>query len=327
MTPSIVANLILKMSSLGWLNAALQQYLSKIQSSAPPTIAPIGDYVPPFAGGQCSTNYMVVISYIDSASVVREQTYTSLSGAIIAPNIIGNNWGFTHMSGANRIRKGVFDTDYYSLYSFVVSRVDGLPDNCGNLPNPNPIAINPDGGMVDGAYAPIASNQIVPAALPVLAPSAITAILAALRNAANLAILAAQLADALKAILDFLKEIEDKDPSKKAIKSRDLGAIEKDGFLRLYPSVRGDSIAINLDLRFYSIPSWKRDTILGNKSPNRYHNLGRILFVSETLGIINEIELVYTINSIPIPENAIGFYYHLGLDGIAKAYSTAFYLE
>jgi hypothetical protein len=213
------------------------------------------------------------------------------------------------------------------LQSVQLLRADNATDTGGNVPNPNPIVLNPDGGSVASDYPTSSPIELVPAALPVLAPATITALLAALANAANLAAIAANLAELIKLILDWMKEYEGKDPSKRSLVYRELGAIEKDGFIRFYPFVRGKSIAISLDVRFYSLPVWKKDTTLGSKSPNRYRDLGRILFVSETFGIIEEKELTYGVNSIPIPESAIGCYYHLGLDGVAKAYVNCFYLE
>jgi len=239
---------------------------------------------------------------------------------------------------------GLANDTYNAIVTiYNIRREDGLADTGGNLPNPNPVISDPDTGYQDSPYvtAPettLVDNStveaIVPAAPLALVPATLSGLLALLRAAASIAELAQRIADLieglyslLKTILDFLRELEKLFPRKKSVTMRELGSISKDGFLRLYPIGRSSLQAISLDLRLTSIPLWKKDMTFGSKSPNRYVGLGRILFVSETMGIISGVDLEYSINSIPIPENAIGFYYHLGLDGSVQGVTNCFYLK
>lgn len=267
-----VASLLLGMGNLG-LN--LLGYLQTTQPPAPPTMGYQAPYIPPFTGGQCvGVEYRVDWTILADVYGIRNASAINLVAPIkkiyfVQPTPLNTQW-FARIEygegGVVNTYGGDFGDPNLRLTTVsgpTITRMDGLPDNCGNLPNPNPLTFDPDGGFANSAYPTTTPTEIVPSALPILAPSAIAAILAALRNAANLAVLAANLADALKTILDWIKEIDDKDSSKKAVVSRNLGAIERDGFLRLYPLVRHKSIAINLDLRFYLVPIWKRDTVLG----------------------------------------------------------------
>ena len=337
------------LSAYGGFLINIGNYLSGTQSDAPATSGRQPPYIPPFTGGQSiGIEYYVKFTQTTVSSpyggngnsrIVDRSDLNTFIGKItgIESGVFNNMSIFRVFHGNNQVsvvntgggdyNASSFGGTIYSYSNIEFLRKDGQPDVGGNVPNPNPAILNPDGGAVDGEYPSGNSTEIVPAALPVLAPNTVAAILAALRNAANLAALAANIADAIEKILEWIKEREDNDPKKKRLVSRQLGAIKKDGFLRLYPFARNGSQAINLDIRFYDIPIWKKDMQLGEKSPNYYYDLARVLFVSETYGIINSIEINYTINSIPIPESAIGFYYHLGLDGIGKAYATAFYLE
>lgn len=327
------------LSAYGGFLINIGNYLSGTQPNAPETTGYQTPYTPPFSGGQCA-NVRYQPSFTYSQPGIRPNTGSygsgdgSFYGKIQAIESVPNtgNIRIIHRDGTTQFTPaGMFSgngAEYtIALTNIVLTPLDGATDNCGNLPNPNPSVLNPDGGSIDSAYPTVEPTEIVPAALPILAPGTVAALLAALGNAANLAAIAANLADLLDYILKWIDEREKNDPKKKNLVTRNLGAIEKDGFLRLYPFDRNGSQAINLDMRFYQIPIWKKDTLLGSKSPNRYRELGRILFVSETLGIIEEIDISYTLNSIPIPESAIGFYYHLGLEGTAKAYTTVFYLE
>jgi hypothetical protein len=322
------------LSAYGGFLIDVGAYLSGTQSPAPTTTGIQNPYTPPFSGGQCEgISYRIGYSGNASFGAAFGYAETTMNGAILAIQIrdqIGDTTAYSYFlrnSSGTEVLMGSFPKAYPITWTVTITRTDNAPDVCTNPYNPNPSVLNPDGGSVDSAYPTVEPSEIVPALLPVLAPSTVAAIVAALKNAANLAVLAANLADLLKYITDWIEERERNDPKKKKVVSRELGAIEKDGFLRFYPFARNGSQAVNLDVRFYQVPLWKKDTLLGGKSPNRYRELARILFVSETFGIIQEIDISYSINSIPIPESAIGFYYHLGLDGIAKAYTTAFYLE
>jgi len=219
-----------------------------------------------------------------------------------------------------------------------ITRADSAPDTCGNRPNPNP-QTNPSTDGIADSTAPSADaiddTPIYEGAPLVAIPSfaaAITAAIAAIRAATNALAAVQAIADAIEAIsklLDRLKEFLDgvENPENRSIFRYDFGSIEFDGFLRLYPFVNTAKFKAELlDLQFLSIPTYY-GKYFGVKSPNfyRFKELGYIAFVSPTFGVLSQVPLEFGRCSIPVPEDSIGFFFHLGLEGGIIANISCFY--
>ena len=222
----------------------------------------------------------------------------------------------------------------YSLSSEVL-------DSCGNLPNPNPAPSIGEDGIADSGSPNLDDDPIVVTGSPIVPlPNFYTALLAAIA-AAKAAIDALNaiksIADAIKAIgdiLDAIKDVldgirKDRDDGNKQISRHSFGSISRDGYLRLYPEVSlSEKKAVYLDLIFLSIPVGY-GKYFGNKSPNyyRFKSLGHIAFTSPTFGIMEVHPLEFSRISLQVPENATGFYYHIGLEGSIVANCSAYYRE
>lgn len=339
---------------LGGLNYLRRQLLP----SAPVT-EPVGEpYTPPATGGQCSgvmykvtgfnlktlnANGSTVVNYgrINSGyqflapfKDAKVEFFDGLVNVIITSgnNVRGNLFG-VGSQGATKAE----------LTSVTIVRVDGQADTCGNVPNPNPSpSIATDGIATSTPPNPnnflplIAGIAAATAASFLAAKAAAAAALAAAKAAAiggNVADAIAKLADALAEILKLLDELEkkkdeEKDEEKTVLK-HDFGRVEKDGFLRLYPDENLTKLKLSyVDIQVENIPSYL-GKYFGQKSPNyyRYKPLGYISFVSPTFGILETRQIDFRRVSLNPPENAFGFFYHFGLNGILKANLTGFYVK
>ena len=250
--------------------------------------------------------------------------------------------------GTNQLRIGL---DNYSVLKSNIT-IDaviprGFTDNCGDLPNPNPSPSISDDGIADSPSPNLDSAPIVIEAAPlIILPSfaaALAAALAAARNALDALDAIKAVARALEALSDLLnKKNDDENEKEKEKKDKqdtiryEFGSIQRDGFLRLYPQSNLLKYkAQQLDISFATIPSYL-GKYFGKFSPNYYRykptsnlisSLGYISFVSPTFGVLSTHHLEFRRTSIKVPENSIGFYYHLGLDGALTANAFAFYTK
>lgn len=321
-------------------------------SDAPP-------YVPPFLGGQCVTTYRLRGTVFNPATGQNQPwVINGIQGKItsIQPfNDEGANGCGVRVNGAIELNGNCNFGRNYTLTS--VERTDGLPDNCGNLPNPNstvppPIAsggvpqnttpvITPNDQLVEGGL-PVVFTPSVLSALAGLAAQIGTAIanaaaaadaLAAAKATADAVGKLAQAVDAQKPTLDALRKYlnrkEREDATKKRYLIRQYGTILKDGYLDVTPRPAPVGFQpIMLDFLVFNVPSGL-GRFFGKDSYNwfRYNELGSICFLSPTAGVLSVHKIEHLRTSIAIPELAIGFTYNLGLNGVIKARVSMLYTQ
>ena len=207
-------------------------YLFKLLFPPVPTTTPLSQpYTPPFTGGQCSTNYHIVLKcfgegggvYYSSGNCGRENSSTPaphiglfscsanrIYGAI--PSSATLQKTFTQGAGFRQLDCVLIGADgvfYQTIYTsnastpdaeiFGFFRDDGLTDDCGNLPNPSPTL--PIGGSgLPSSPAPVLypppnnpNNNWFPliAGLAAVAATALTAATAAAAATAATAVTAA----------------------------------------------------------------------------------------------------------------------------------------
>lgn len=307
-----------------------------------------GDYLPPydppFSGGQClNTRYIVGAEVLINGAWQFSDNLIAIFGKV---SYIGIEEDRTRLRARNS-RGNDISVFPFQISSFatefrnpVLRPTVGEPDNCGDLPNPNsPTPTNSSGIASDGFNPSAEPNTELAAPLVPFLPSflaALNAALAAAAAAGNALDGIKAVADAIGAIADLLKKIredlneKEKEKEKnKEVLSYEFGGIEKDGFLRLYPSDSfADSEAVQLDILITAIPIGY-GKYFGRFSPNyfEYKRLGHIAFVSGSFGIIERKYIEFGRSSFSIPKGCVGFYYHLGLDGIIKANASALYLR
>lgn len=320
---------------------------------APKSTPDTPPYVPPFLGGQCvGATYSVTIrrqpsGYPLNPPYFEDSTVGGLKGAIAGLNKIGTVWNIQTGQGNIMLyteNQQIIPNTTPVIIS--VTRTDGV-DNCGNLPNPNPSSPTSDNGLSDVPAPLIPSpDSAIPSTQPIAAgiPLAIflpfltdiidlvsdfTANLAISDAIAKLAEISKKLGDGIKDIQDRLKDAEKDNPKKKDYYIYNYGSIAGDGSLKLIPDIPIDGYApLYLDLQLFNIPLGQ-SRYLGFNSPNfyRYKELGYIAFASPSFGILSVHEIEFKRTSISVPENATGFFYHLGLDGVINANVSLHYLR
>ena len=326
--------------------------------SAVPTSS-ASSYVPHFRGGQSiGVMYDVLLDYatsdgrsgtgnirnavtgrVNSSSFTIDRPFGSFYQVRIFVN--GQPVGFVQQLASTDSSQSMS----FSNLRFV--RSDGMTDTGGDFIDPSGgIPISGDGIATSAPpnldSAPVVIEAIPPIALPSFA-AALAAALAAARNALDALDAIKAVARAIEALSDLLNKKNDEENKKEKEKKENqdtiryqFGSIEKDGFLRLYPdSNLVKYVAQQLDISFITIPSYL-GKYFGKFSPNYYRykptsnlisSLGYISFVSPTFGIMSTHHLEFRRTSIKVPENSIGFYYHLGLDGALTANAFAFYTK
>ena len=328
-------------------------------------------FTPPFLGGQCNTQYLVTIRYTiprkDGTAPVIITGEGLVQGPLpplSAPFVVqsGGFGSIRHQAPYNNISRdlsGNYDQLFNAPITEIASiaRTDGLPDNCGNLGDPNPTLPPsiPSGGVPQNSTPAITPNdELVNAGLPVVfSPSALSALAGLAIALGNAIANAAAAADALQAIkatadavdklaksLDAYKDIfeqlrkylnkkEQEDDAKKRYLIRQYGTILRDGYLDITPRPAPIGFdPIMLDFLCSNIPNGL-GRFFGNKSYNwfRYTELGTICFLSPTLGVLSVHKIEHVRTSIAIPELAVGFTYNMGLNGIIRARVSMLYTQ
>ena len=316
-------------------------------------------YVPPFLGGQCVTTYRLRGTAFNPATGQNSSwVINGIEGKItgIAPfNDEGSNGCGIRVNGSIALNGNCGFGRDYTLTS--IERADNLPDNCGNLPNPNPTEPPsiPNGGVPqNGTPATTPDDQLVEAGLPVIFAPSVLSLLAGLAAQLGSAIAnAAAAADALAAtkavaeavgklaeILDAHKETLDKlrkylnkkekeDEANRRYFIRQYGTILRDGYLDLTPRPAPVGFKpLMLDFLCSNVPSGM-GRFFGVKSYNwfRYQELGSICFLSPTSGVLSIHKIEHVRTSIAIPELAIGFTYNMGLNGVIRARVSMLYTQ
>lgn len=361
----MIAFIVLPLLALGAYALGGLDYLRRLLlPPAPSTTGVSAPYVPPFLGGQCAgTTYnftytrTVVSSPFGGEGTSVDETRTDLGNTVIGP-IRGieygiyegySNFRILHSGGILVAKSGggkypansAYGPTSYSFSNIVFTPESGQPNNCGNLENPNASPSPSTDGLADSGSPNLDNSDVVLAGLPVVAiPNFLPALLAALnaaRQALNALDAIKSIADAIEAISDLLKNLKDgldKDKEKddegnKEISRYNFGSISSDGYLRLYPaSGLQKKKAVYLDLQVLSFPIGY-GKYFGRKSPHfyRFKSLGHIAFTSPTFGVMEVRSIEFSRTSFPIPDNATGFYYHLGLDGAIVANASGYYQE
>lgn len=337
---------------------------------APATNSVSPPYTPPFLGGQCNAAYSVsfyqtmsdggTVYYYVNAGFPNDSppNDTEKKNAFVTDGAIQSiTWSGVGLSGFGAINIVINGSGTYCINNRITTsptgfgihsivRRDGLPDNCGNLPNPNlPPPISVDGlassaapDLLGGSSSIVSGSPLTPnggdalangansdfSEAGALAPSDIAGALA--KIAAGLAKVA-QILSLFNEILELLRKLINK--NNKSSFRYDFGSIQKDGFINMVPSNPANKIEWQfLDIQVTEVRVGI-GKIFGNKSPNYYlyESIGRISFVSPTFGVLSTHPIQFIRTSIPIPPLAIGFFYHLGLDGTNKANVSGFYLK
>jgi len=336
-------------------------FLRSIPSLLAPKPTPLGtSFTPPFTGGQCAFFYLVTYTLyktdLNGVESIQEQGLSGAQGAIQdivvtygsdtpSAGKTSLTWNIKTSNGnvfAGSISSGS-GTGFASGRGVInsVRPRDGQIDSCGNVGNPNPPPSIPDGDLFKPNNPTISDNNDVinPSAI-VLVPgspldiiplgaAAIAAALAAARAAADALEAIKKLAEALQGLADLWKrQKEDLDDSKKKNpKNRDIvrqtyGQIVGDGALDFFSSNNKKAQAIQLDIIITNIPSGI-SKYYGSLSPSRYRykELGYIAFYSVNQGILETHSLQFKRTTLQIPELAVGFIYHLGLDEAIRGYA------
>lgn len=335
-------------------------FLRSVPSLLAPKPSPLSSpYTPPFTGGQCITIYKVQYTLyrtdIDGVETIQEQGEQNLQGGILGVQVdVGT---VVNASGGRSLTWFIKRTGGLSFAANIsgstgrfisgrgiitsVVRLDGQPDNCGNIPNPSSPPSIPDDGLFkpNNPYITDSDDVVNPAAI-VLAPalplvlvplisSAIAAALSAARAAATALEAIQKVAEALeglaelwKKLKEFLDEWEKNRPKKRDITRQTYGQILGDGALDFFAPNSKKAEAIQLDVIVTNIPIGF-GKYFGNLSPSRYRykELGYIAFYSVNQGILEVHSIQFKRNTLQIPPLAVGFIYHFGLDNQIKAFA------
>lgn len=359
--PASVLPLIVRLSPyiLGGLD-----YLRRELLPSAPVSAPVGEpYTPPFGGGQCNVAYWVqVAAGIENGAIVYQWTTgtaafnrdqlspsptTPVQGGVkgLTYTTQSNGWNCIAQGGSSSV--SFFVPNFGQTSSFPprieqVRRQDGGVDNCGDLSNPNPpppvgsdgIASSPVPN-VEGEGLKVVQGIAIPP-VPNFA-AALAAALAAARAATDALSAIKAIADAIDALTNLLNKLKDaldnkdkdEDDKAKSVFRYNFGSLSKDGFRRLYPDENTSKLMCSyIDLQILSIPVGY-GKYFGSLSPNfyRFKSLGYISFVTPTFGVMEVREIEFARVSMEVPENAFGFFYHLGLDGAIFANASGFYVK
>lgn len=339
----------------GLIPYALQglDYLRRSVLGSPPTTTGTGTpYTPPFIGGQCSTLYTLNVTAKQISNGQRISFGNQfVNGPVQSITPFTNN---PTLGNGITIRAAGVDTVVNGNAAFFEDfraenpiRYDGQPDNCGNVPNPNPTPpISSDGiatsdppdfsgaavnGIVtgtalaaDGTAAAGEDGQDDFTDAGALAPTDIAGAIGKIAAGLSKVLFLLQ---KINELIDLLKKLFNKD--NKSSFSYNFGNLRYDGFIRLQSEPPTASITpLYLDLQATAIKVGA-SKYFGEKSPNYYNRepIGYIHFVSPTFGVLSTHEIRFSRTSIPIPSLAYGFFYHMGLDGVNRANATGFYLK
>lgn len=287
----------------------LKNFLGLSPSPSTIPIEQISNWQPPYQGGQCATLYRFKISatyttgtlYAGSALAFSQLQAQPLSDAEArqGSGYMGamGNWQFSNQKNAfgtastlllsNGIQtiqwQANTNGDFSGASITWVERVDGQPDSCGNLPNPNPQPTLPYGQGGANAANPYDSNQLntVYEGLPLALPTNLLGVLAGLAGVIGGALDALdgikKIGDAIGTIqklLDLLlKDKERRDRANPIFKKKLIGfwreIVEEDGYISFNQIPIGLKFAIPYAIQIVveGFPS-TASRLLGTKSPD-----------------------------------------------------------
>ena len=279
-----------------WIGQRIGDLQNFLGLSPAPSTTPseqISNWSPPFNGGQCS-GVMYRVQGIDI--VTNEPSPNSFDvtvpGKIGAPSSITQSgftfYGFTYNNGSQFYNRG--GANWYGIGKDVVgvtitsvTRADGLPDTCGNIPNPSPQPTLPyeQGGA--NAANPYNSNQLdtVYEGLPLALPTNLLGVLAGLASLIGGALDALdgikKIGDAIGTIQKLLglllKDKERRDRANPIFKKKLIGfwreIVDDDGYISFNQIPIGLKFAIPYAIQIVveSFPS-TASRLLGTKSPD-----------------------------------------------------------
>jgi len=312
-------------------------------------------FVLPFTGGQSvGVNYrfQVKVTFsdgstgfsINSGGALRIEQYTVAEINSVGSVITGAIGGVSFVRGQSNGKFAVIESNppiefFVSSKDFGTNppntieiiqliRADGNADTGGNLPDPNPIGNASSSGLASNEPVDISEAIVLAPAIPLAGfLASVLGALAGLATADNIAALGNALKNLLENLLDKLdNEDEDKEAAKE-ISRIDLGLLRGDGYKNLYGFDNTTNYeAFLLDLQIFQVPIGT-GRFFGINSPNRFrfNQLGYIAFTSNTFGIMETREIEFNRVSFVIPEGAVGFFYHLGLDRKIGANCSIYY--
>ena len=268
-------------------------------SPAPQTTAGQGtsSWVPPFTGGQCSgVNYVVSgrdIVTNPPAGANLNWTVT-VPGKISAPtSLVQSGFTFYGFYYGNQTANNFYNRgglNWYGVGRHVtgieitsVVRQGGLPDTCGNLPDPNPQPTLPYSQGGANASNPYTSDQLdtiyegLPLALPANLLGALAGLAGLIGNALDALDGIKKIGDAIGVIqklLDLLlKDKERRDRANPIFKKKLIGfwreIVEEDGYISFNQIPIGLKFAIPYAIQIVveNFPS-TASRLLGTKSPD-----------------------------------------------------------
>ena len=337
---------------LPWLRDRANEFADFLRSVpnffAPKPTSLDTPYTPPFTGGQCEgVGYLVdvradfyrpstgntIVNYIGGQIEVTGKVL----GAVARRDSAGRPSLIVLTSGGEVVQNTSGDTDleYRNPRILSVVRSNGAADTCGDLTNPNPPPSIADDGLFNPTNPNIGDDNgnLNPSAIvlaPFIPPLVILPFIIGAYNAAvDAAKNATDVFNKVDKIIDVLdtldnlfdkinKDLDDKkkdDPRNRDIVRQTYGRIIGDGALDFFPDNNTKFQAIQLDVVITNIPiGFGR--YFGSLSPSRYRykELGYIAFYSVNQGILSTHSIQFKRTSYQIPELAVGFVYHLGLD-------------
>jgi len=282
-------------------------------------------YIPPFTGGQCNTSYRVNIILYNNNGAYYGTTYINVNGRIIglfaeASTVIRS---FENNAIVTRsVFNGISPLSHISS----VIRLDGLADNCGNLPNPNPVdsqsnpyptggSPNFGAGQLSGTGESLNNPNIInPIAPKELDPN--TPIegnfLGVVVGILRIIKIANDILDLLNKLLDLFNRLIGKEKEKE-LRLFPIGTVTKDGYIDISSIIGLGFIPIKLNIFTIRIPNYLSKQI-SEKSPFKYFNgIGNIMFIDGFYSIQTDDSIQFIKQSLQIPPDSIGFYYHFGL--------------
>lgn len=341
----LLALLPLIAHSIPYILGGLEYLRRQLLPTAPATSPVDNPYVPPFTGGQCPVPYFLrdqdgrTLRILGEGAVAVLAPITSITYVGVAPN---SNYRFEVKRGNGLSTIYAQSGFEYPFPTISLVRQDGSTVECGDVPNPNPAPSIGDDGIATSPspnpdnFIPLIAGIAAATAASILAAktsavAALTSAKAAATNG-NIGNAIIGLATALEEILEILDELEKEEEEEKeedTVLKYDFGKVEKDGFIKLYPADNADKVKLSyIDLQVIDLPSYL-GKYFGQNSPHyyRYKSLGYISYVSPTFGILETRQVEFKRLSLYPPENAMGFFYHFGLNGNIRANITGFYTK
>lgn len=336
---------------------AIQNLLQDRSFDDDPVLSPpssqLPPFVPPFVGGQCvGATYVIQYRYrqINSDGSVFLERFNTFSnsniyrGDIASITVVSlkngdsvNGVRVAHRdSSGNRIFANVpvgntFFTGDSVLSDVQVQRTGGLPDNCGDVPNPNdPIPPSVGGGnlapLPDDDPELVYAGAIVAPALGYLATLA--AIAAAIKAAADTLDGIKKIGEAIDELRKLLEENEKEKPKNRTLWNSPWVSLSVDGGIFIPLNQIGDvklyPYQIQIEIEAFPSTCSRR---LGIASPSFAHEepIGWVFPRSANFGYSESVAIRFLRNSISINQDTNGISYSFRENPSVKAKMRVWY--